>query len=103
MRAKAAVTYFGTGDTYLTGILAGTTDVDASTHSRARLAQTGSIAVLVAVTTILLGVASNTVLMAGTSRSPETGVLGAALPCFLELSWCWGHWPARHLVVLSLE
>lgn len=65
LSAKAAVTYFGTGATYLTGILAGTTDVDAITLSMARLAQTDSIAIPVAVTTILLGVASNTVVKAG--------------------------------------
>ncbi len=63
--AKAAVTHFGSGATYLTGILAGTTDVDAITLSMARLAQTGSLAIPVAVTTILLGVASNTVVKAG--------------------------------------
>ncbi len=49
----------------LTGILAGTADVDAITLSMARLAQTGSIAVPVAVTTILLGVASNTMVKDG--------------------------------------
>jgi len=63
--AKAAVTHFGTGATYLTGILAGTTDVDAITLSIARLTKTGSLAIPVAVTTILLGVASNTVVKAG--------------------------------------
>jgi len=63
--AKAAVTYFGTGATYVTGILAGTTDVDAITLSMARLAQSGSLAIPVAATTILLGVASNTVVKAG--------------------------------------
>lgn len=63
--AKAAVTYFGTGATYLTGVLAGTTDVDAITLSMARMAKTGSLSVPVAVTTILLGVASNTVVKAG--------------------------------------
>lgn len=63
--AKAAVTHFGTGATYLTGLLAGTTDVDAITLSMARMTQTGGIALPVAVTTILLGVASNTVVKAG--------------------------------------
>lgn len=65
LAAKAATTYFGSGVTYLTGILAGTTDMDAITLSMARLAQTGSIAHPVAVTTILLGVASNTLVKAG--------------------------------------
>ena len=63
--AKAATTYFGEGATYLTGVLAGTTDVDAITLSMTRLAQTGSIRTPVAVTTILLGVASNTLVKAG--------------------------------------
>lgn len=65
LAAKAANTYFGSGAAYLTGVLAGTTDVDAITLSMARLAQTGSIAQPVAVTTILLGVASNTLVKAG--------------------------------------
>jgi len=65
LAAKAVTTYFGTGATYLMGVLAGTTDVDAITLSMARLAQTGSIGTSVAVTTILLGVASNTLVKAG--------------------------------------
>lgn len=65
--AKAATTYLGTGATYLTGILAGTTDVDAITLSMTRLAQTGAIGAPIAVTTILLGVASNTLVKAGLS------------------------------------
>jgi uncharacterized membrane protein (DUF4010 family) len=65
LAAKAATTYFGTGATYLMGVLAGTTDVDAITLSMTRLAQTGSIGTPVAVTTILLGVASNTLVKAG--------------------------------------
>lgn len=67
LAAKAATTYFGTGATYLTGVLAGTTDVDAITLSMTRLAQTGSIGIPVAITTILLGVASNTLVKAGMS------------------------------------
>ena len=62
--AQAATTYFGTGATYLTGVLAGTTDVDAITLSMTRLAQTGSIRPEVATTTILLGVGSNTLVKA---------------------------------------
>ncbi|MBI5542593.1 MAG: MgtC/SapB family protein [Deltaproteobacteria bacterium] len=60
LAAKAATTYFSTGAIYLTGVLAGTTDVDAITLSMARLAQ-GGLAPEVAVTTILLGVGSNSV------------------------------------------
>jgi uncharacterized membrane protein (DUF4010 family) len=67
LAAKAATTYFGNGATYLTGILAGSTDVDAITLSMARLTQTGNIGIPVAVTTILLGVASNTLVKAGMS------------------------------------
>jgi uncharacterized membrane protein (DUF4010 family) len=58
--SKAAVLYLGTGATYLMGIVAGSTDVDAIAISMAKLAQTG-LAANVAATTILLGVASNTV------------------------------------------
>lgn len=65
LASKAAVTYLGTGATYLTGLLAGSTDVDAITLSMARLSQSQAIAVPVAVTTILLGVASNTLVKAG--------------------------------------
>jgi len=63
--SKAATTWFGTGAIYLTGVLAGSTDVDAITLSMANLASTGTIGAQVAVTTILLGVASNTVVKAG--------------------------------------
>lgn len=61
--SKAATTWFGSGVTYLTGILAGATDVDAITLSMARLARDG-VAPKVAVTTILLGAASNTIVKA---------------------------------------
>jgi uncharacterized membrane protein (DUF4010 family) len=63
--SKAATTYFGTGAIYLTGVLAGTTDVDAITLSMANLAGSGTIGAEVAVTTILLGVGANTVVKAG--------------------------------------
>lgn len=61
--SKAATTYFGSGATYLTGLLAGTTDVDAITLSMANLAK-GGLAPEVAVTTILIAVASNSVVKA---------------------------------------
>ncbi|HEY3447581.1 MAG TPA: MgtC/SapB family protein [Myxococcales bacterium] len=61
--SKAATTSFGAGATYLTGLLAGTTDVDAITLSMARLAK-GGLASEVAVTTILIAVASNSVVKA---------------------------------------
>ena len=63
--SKAATTHFGNGAIYLTGVLAGTTDVDAITLSMANLASSGTIGPEVAVTTILLGAAANTVVKAG--------------------------------------
>jgi uncharacterized membrane protein (DUF4010 family) len=60
LASKAAVMFLGDGATYVTGVVAGSTDVDAIALSMARLAQTG-LAQNVAATTILLGVASNTV------------------------------------------
>jgi len=60
LASKAATTYFGTGAIYLTGLLAGTTDVDAITLSMARLAK-DNLSPEVAVTTILIGVGSNTI------------------------------------------
>lgn len=62
--SKAATTYFGSGATYLAGVLAGATDVDAITLSMANLAKTG-LAAPVAVTTILLASASNTLVKGG--------------------------------------
>jgi uncharacterized membrane protein (DUF4010 family) len=64
LAAKAATTYLGTGATYLAGVLAGLTDVDAITLSMARLAET-QISAQVASTTIVLGMASNTLVKAG--------------------------------------
>lgn len=65
LASKVATTYFGTGATYLAGLLAGTTDVDAITLSMARLAFEGVASDEVAVTTILLGVVSNTCVKGG--------------------------------------
>lgn len=58
--AKAVTENFGQGATYAAGILAGATDVDAITLSLANLARSG-LSAQVAVTTILLATASNTV------------------------------------------
>ena len=55
----------GTGGTYLAGLLAGTTDVDAITLSMARLARDGAVPEPVATTTIVLGAVSNTLVKAG--------------------------------------
>ena len=60
LASKGAVTFLGDGATYVTGVVAGSTDVDAIALSMARLAQTG-LDENVAATTILLGVASNTI------------------------------------------
>jgi len=61
LASKAAAKWLGPSGTYLAGIVAGTTDVDAITLSMAGLADTGQIAPATAVTTIYLGAASNTV------------------------------------------
>lgn len=63
--AKVATEYLGTSGTYLTGLLAGLTDVDAITLSMARMAKEGSIEPQVATTTILLGMLTNTAVKAG--------------------------------------
>ncbi len=63
--AKLASTYLGRSGTYLTGLLAGTTDVDAITLSMAKLAKDGAVEPAVAVTTIIIGAASNTIVKAG--------------------------------------
>ena len=62
--SKAATEHLGTLGTYAAGVLAGTTDVDAITLSMAKLAgggNGGGLAVEVAVTTIFLATASNTI------------------------------------------
>ena len=58
--AKAATEYLGSGGAYLAGVLAGLTDVDAITLTMAKLAQGGTLPEHVAVTTIFLGTAANT-------------------------------------------
>jgi uncharacterized membrane protein (DUF4010 family) len=58
--SKAATEHLGTLGTYAAGLLAGTTDVDAITLSMAKLARDG-LAAHVAVTTVFLATASNTV------------------------------------------
>lgn len=62
--SKAATTHLGTGATYAAGVLAGLSDVDAITLSMANLSRAG-LRQEVAVTTILLAAASNTVVKAG--------------------------------------
>jgi len=60
LASKAASTHLGAGGSYAAGLLAGATDVDAITLSMADLAR-ATVEERVAVVTILLGVASNTV------------------------------------------
>jgi uncharacterized membrane protein (DUF4010 family) len=61
--SKAAVSTFGTTGLYVTTLLTGSADVDATTLSAAELAK-GKISSLTAVTAILLAVVSNTVVKA---------------------------------------
>lgn len=63
--SKAATIYLGSSGVYLAGALAGATDVDAITLSMASLAKQGSIEPQVAVTTILIGAATNSCVKAG--------------------------------------
>jgi uncharacterized membrane protein (DUF4010 family) len=62
--SKAATQYLGTGGTYLAGVLAGTTDVDAITISVAHMSVEG-MDHAVAATTILLAISTNTLVKAG--------------------------------------
>jgi uncharacterized membrane protein (DUF4010 family) len=59
--ARFASDLLGSRGSYVAGVLAGATDVDAITLSMASLAKGGSVEARVAVTTIMLGTASNTV------------------------------------------
>jgi uncharacterized membrane protein (DUF4010 family) len=62
--SRWATDTFGTTGTYLSGALAGLTDVDAITLSMAQLVKSGSLGVDVASRTIVLAVASNTIVKA---------------------------------------
>jgi uncharacterized membrane protein (DUF4010 family) len=68
--SKFAAIHLGSAGTYAAGLAAGTTDVDAITLSMARLAG-GQVTPAVAVTTIFLAAASNTVV-----KAILAGVLG---------------------------
>lgn len=59
--SKLAYVKLGQSGSYAAGVISGTTDVDAITLSMVGLAKSGDIADIVAVTTILLAVASNTI------------------------------------------
>jgi uncharacterized membrane protein (DUF4010 family) len=73
--SKAATTYAGARGTYLAGLLAGATDVDAITLSMANLSTKG-LALEVATTTILIGVAANTLVKGGIALSLGGAALG---------------------------
>jgi uncharacterized membrane protein (DUF4010 family) len=73
--SKAAMSYAGASGTYLAGLLGGATDVDAITLSMADLATKG-LAAEVATTTILIGVASNTMVKGGMALSLGGAALG---------------------------
>lgn len=64
LASKAASLYLGAPGTYLAGVVAGITDVDAITLSMARLARHG-LDHRVAATSILLGAGSNTLVKVG--------------------------------------
>lgn len=67
---------FGTSGTYVTGLLAGTTDVDAISLSMANLVKSGEIEVKVARNTVVLAAASNTVVKAIMAMVLGGGVMG---------------------------
>ena len=73
LATKGATVYLGDRGLYLASAIGGTTDVDAVTLSSARLAE--SVGELVAATSILIGIAVNTLVKAGLA----TGIGGAAL------------------------
>ena len=97
MLSKAAHTYLGPQAILLAGALAGTTDVDAITLSMARLSGEG-LSMEIAATTVLIAVASNTVVkavLAGVTGGLAFGkrvaigfawMLAAGL---LGLGWMW--------------
>jgi uncharacterized membrane protein (DUF4010 family) len=65
--SRWATETFGTAGTYLTGLLAGLTDVDAITLSMSNLVKNEGIGADVATRTIVIAVASNTAVKAGMS------------------------------------
>jgi uncharacterized membrane protein (DUF4010 family) len=75
LATKGASHYLGDQGLYLASALGGTTDVDAVTLSTARLATTASVGHLVATTSILIGIAVNTLVKTGLA----TGIGGAVL------------------------
>lgn len=63
--SRAGLEWFGEGASYVTGLLAGTTNVDAITLSMAQLASKEQISLLAAGLTVFLAAVSNTIVKAG--------------------------------------
>lgn len=81
--SKAGTVYLGAGGTYLAGLLAGVTDVDAITLSMAALARSGEVTDGVAAHTVLIGAAANTLTKAGLAAAIGRGALARPLlPAF---------------------
>ncbi len=74
--SRWAQSTFGTSGTYVTGLLAGTTDVDAISLSMANLVKSGEIELGVARNTVVLAAASNTVVKAIMAMVLGGGVMG---------------------------
>lgn len=83
--SKAANAYLGQSGSYVAGLLAGTTDVDAITLSMAQLAK-GGVALDVAVLTIMLACASNTVVKLGLAVASGGAAFGVRVAVALVLS-----------------
>jgi uncharacterized membrane protein (DUF4010 family) len=81
--AKVATTYLGAGGTYLAGLLAGATDVDAIAVSMANLARSGGVAEDVAANAVLIGAGANTVAKAALASAIGRAALARPLlPAF---------------------
>ena len=74
--SRWATQTFGAGGSYVTGVLAGLTDVDAITLSMANVVKTNELPIAVAARTIVLAVASNTVVKAGMALALGGGAFG---------------------------
>jgi uncharacterized membrane protein (DUF4010 family) len=71
--SRAGLEWFGERASYVTGVLAGTTDVDAITLSMAQLSSRGEVSEAVASLTVFLAVVSNSLVKSG-----MTAVVGGA-------------------------
>jgi uncharacterized membrane protein (DUF4010 family) len=75
LATKAATVYLGSRGLYLASAASGTTDVDAVTLSTAKLAQ-GGLSATVAVTSITIAIAANTIVKTILAWSIGTSALG---------------------------